>query len=675
MARRKIAAGTTSMMVPIFIQDTSSSVGAGLGSLVYNTAGLAAKYRRAGDGVWTTITLATATLGTFASGGFIADGGPVTGGYEVGIPNTAIAAGVPWCEILIYGAANMLAILIEFELDAVNYQDGTRMGLTALPNAAAAANGGLPTVDASNNVHGLQTLIAAPTDWLTAASVKADAVTKIQSGLSTYAGGDTSGVTSLLSSMTTLLSRLTNTRATNLDYLDVAVSSRSTYAGADTTGTTALLANVTTLLGRLSAQRATNLDYLDVAVSAVQTAVNNLNSLSALANIFGSPVLEMPDSGTTLYGFTFVVRDSEGHLVDVDGNTVTVAVANTAGTDRSGNLSGITHVSLGVYTYNYTVASSATKESLRMNATATVGSSARRADWNCAVEDYDSTSTLASILAKVTNLPADPTSETNASTHQTSLLAAIALCMQTSGYVAPHNANIDAIYGKLPANAMADETLVINATNALLAAVANCLQAGAYTAPPSAATIATLAAADILATPAHKLATNLDGSVNADVDTTAIADAVSAAVITAINASGVELSEDQISAIGTAVAQGLTANEGIFVSMPVVKNTDVNIDIGMDYLAADGLAVQLTRSGAFPSFAGGSAQFYVNGVLKGTCSIIVATGDTRTVQVELTAAITATFNAVKTTGYSCVITLANGHKMKPWTGRMNCKDI
>lgn len=39
----------------------------------------------------------------------------------------------------------------------------------------------------------------APEDWLNAAAVKADAVTKIQDGLSTYAGADTAGTTTLLS--------------------------------------------------------------------------------------------------------------------------------------------------------------------------------------------------------------------------------------------------------------------------------------------------------------------------------------------------------------------------------------------------------------------------------------------------------------------------------------------
>lgn len=151
MSRRKIKAGTTSMMVPIFIQDTSSNIGAGLGSLVYNSSGLAARYRREGASSWTTITLATATLGTFTSGGFITSSG-VTGKYEVGIPDAALASGAKWVEIEYYGATNMLPVLLEFELDLIDYQDSVRAGLTALPNATAGSNGGLPLAAANGGV-------------------------------------------------------------------------------------------------------------------------------------------------------------------------------------------------------------------------------------------------------------------------------------------------------------------------------------------------------------------------------------------------------------------------------------------------------------------------------------------------------------------------------------------
>lgn len=144
-------------MVPIFAQDTSSTTGAGLGSLVYNTASLAAKWRREGDSSWTTITLATATAGTFTSGGFIADGGPVTGGYEVGIPDAALAAGKTWAQVEYYGATNMLPVLIEFELDAVNYQSATAF-ITGVNSLAPPAGWNLLTLTGTPTIGGTGTL-------------------------------------------------------------------------------------------------------------------------------------------------------------------------------------------------------------------------------------------------------------------------------------------------------------------------------------------------------------------------------------------------------------------------------------------------------------------------------------------------------------------------------------
>lgn len=83
---------------------------------------------------------------------------------------------------------------------------------------------------------------------------------------------DTAGVT-------TLLSRLTSTRAGLLDNLDAAISTRSTYNGSDTSGTT-------TLLSRLTSTRAgylDNLTNLDAAVSSRSTLT--------LSNVEGSTVL------------------------------------------------------------------------------------------------------------------------------------------------------------------------------------------------------------------------------------------------------------------------------------------------------------------------------------------------------------------------------------------------
>jgi hypothetical protein len=144
----KITAGTTGYILDIFIQDSSATDGAGLAGLVYNTASLTAKYKRQGSATWTTISLATATAGTWASGGFVAAGSADAGDYELHLPNAAIASGVAWVAVSLQGAANMAPTKIRLGLTATNDQDAVRAGMTALPNAEADAAGGLPISDA-----------------------------------------------------------------------------------------------------------------------------------------------------------------------------------------------------------------------------------------------------------------------------------------------------------------------------------------------------------------------------------------------------------------------------------------------------------------------------------------------------------------------------------------------
>jgi hypothetical protein len=131
--KRKILAGTTSFAVKVFVQDTTSTTGAGLTGLVYNSAGLTAYYIRNGASSPTAITLATATVGTWTSGGFVeVSAANLPGVYELGIPDAALAAGAVGCVLMLKGAANMAPVLLEIELDAVNYQDSAAFGLSRL---------------------------------------------------------------------------------------------------------------------------------------------------------------------------------------------------------------------------------------------------------------------------------------------------------------------------------------------------------------------------------------------------------------------------------------------------------------------------------------------------------------------------------------------------------------
>jgi hypothetical protein len=147
-----IKQNATSRKVKIFAQDSSSTTGAGLGSLVFNTASLTAYYIKEGDSSMTAISLVTATLGTWTSGGFIVvDGTNALGAYEIGIPNAALTA-LGSAFIYIKGATNLAPVVLEIQVVSFDPEDSVRMGLTALPNAAAGANGGLPLGDASGRV-------------------------------------------------------------------------------------------------------------------------------------------------------------------------------------------------------------------------------------------------------------------------------------------------------------------------------------------------------------------------------------------------------------------------------------------------------------------------------------------------------------------------------------------
>lgn len=148
--KNKTTAGITGYIDRVWIQNAST--GAGLTGLAYNTAGLSMYYTRIGDTSTTAVSLATCTLGTYTSGGFKeVDATNLPGLYEVHYPNAMLATGARKVHAMLKGAASMQPLPIEIELDAADYLDGGRLGLTSLPAAAANGAGGLPVIGTNNN--------------------------------------------------------------------------------------------------------------------------------------------------------------------------------------------------------------------------------------------------------------------------------------------------------------------------------------------------------------------------------------------------------------------------------------------------------------------------------------------------------------------------------------------
>jgi hypothetical protein len=156
MAKLSIKAGATSQSVNIFVQDSSSTVGAGLSGLAYNTSGLIAYYTFTGANAGSAaITLATlATVGAaYSSGGFKEiDSTNMKGLYRLDVPNAALASGNGRAvTIMLGGATNMAQLALEIELTGWDNQDAVHGGMSALPNVASGSAGAIPTTGTGAN--------------------------------------------------------------------------------------------------------------------------------------------------------------------------------------------------------------------------------------------------------------------------------------------------------------------------------------------------------------------------------------------------------------------------------------------------------------------------------------------------------------------------------------------
>jgi hypothetical protein len=142
---RPIKRGSTDQSVVIHIMDSTD--GSNETGVVYNTSGIDLWYRRQGS-TKTSITEATlaATDSAHSDGGIIHIG---DGDYRLDLPDAAVASSAGINEVTVGGTVTgMIVVSDTFPLVAYDPYDAVRIGITALPNAAADAAGGLPISDA-----------------------------------------------------------------------------------------------------------------------------------------------------------------------------------------------------------------------------------------------------------------------------------------------------------------------------------------------------------------------------------------------------------------------------------------------------------------------------------------------------------------------------------------------
>ena len=152
MAKLTVKSGSASRSEYIFVNDSSSTTGAGLTGLTNATAGLTAYYvtERGTPTAITLVSLASATA-AYSSGGFVAvDATNLPGVYRLDVPAAVFATtkGV----VMLKGATNMVPVLLEYDVVSYDPTDTVRLGLTSIPNVAQGTTGAIATGNATGQV-------------------------------------------------------------------------------------------------------------------------------------------------------------------------------------------------------------------------------------------------------------------------------------------------------------------------------------------------------------------------------------------------------------------------------------------------------------------------------------------------------------------------------------------
>lgn len=191
--------GVTSVVLRLFLPDSTSATGAGKTGLTSASSGLIISTIASNEASPTTYTAAGSTIETITTLGTFAaptdtkcrfnevDATNFPGVYEVQIADARYAVASARNLQISVQATGVAPTFAEVQFVSYDPYDTVRLGLTAMPNAVAGANGGLPTGDASARVTLTPTTIQAIWDVLTSALTTAGTIGK---RISDYLTGD-----------------------------------------------------------------------------------------------------------------------------------------------------------------------------------------------------------------------------------------------------------------------------------------------------------------------------------------------------------------------------------------------------------------------------------------------------------------------------------------------------
>jgi hypothetical protein len=299
---RPVKKGSTDKSTTIRIID--STTGAPETAVEHDTAGIDLWYRREGATKTSITEAALAALDSAHSDGGIEHIGD--GYYRLDLPDAAWATGASYVTI---GGTVTGMIVIGNEHALVNYdpEDAVRLGLTALPNAAADAAGGLPISDAggldldaklANTNEVTAARMGALTDWINGGrldllldAILEDTATTLPATLATIAGYIDTEIGTIITNIAALPTTASIKTALEAAGSHLALIKAVTDAIPDAGALTTLSALVDDLETRLTAARAGYLDELGAAnlpadIDTLKTYCDILdNATNGLANI------------------------------------------------------------------------------------------------------------------------------------------------------------------------------------------------------------------------------------------------------------------------------------------------------------------------------------------------------------------------------------------------------
>lgn len=157
----QVAKGTTSKILTVFIQDSSSTTGAGLSGLDQTSSIVGGYVREGGTGVALAVDENVTTEGTYeapTTAAQIRIGTPAnmrTGTYELHLHNDLLATGADSVFITLGGAANMADLIIEIQLTSVNLNDASSGGMADLSELQSVLSAGILARTNNQNLNAL----------------------------------------------------------------------------------------------------------------------------------------------------------------------------------------------------------------------------------------------------------------------------------------------------------------------------------------------------------------------------------------------------------------------------------------------------------------------------------------------------------------------------------------